>query len=80
MKRGWELCTLESLGAEKNGGGAWVMEWDPPPADWELPPPLSGGDLGAQVGSMEPKRAEELWENVESLCCVGEPDSAMSFC
>ena len=31
---------------------SWVMDWAPPPAAWELPPP-HGEELGAELGSLE---------------------------
>ena len=61
-KRGWEVCIVEGSGAERGGEETWVVEWDLLPADWELLPPFYVGDLGVQLGSVEPTRAAKPLE------------------
>ena len=52
LKRGGELCPLEAMLLGTGEPESWVMDWAPPPAAWEFPPPY-GEELGADLGSLE---------------------------
>ena len=51
-RRGGELCPLEAMLLGTGEPESWVMDWAPPPAAWEFPPPY-GEELGADLGSLE---------------------------
>ena len=52
LRGGGELCPLEAMLLGTGEPESWVMDWAPPAAVWELPPPLGEG-LGAELGSLE---------------------------
>ena len=51
QKKG-ELCPLEAMLRGIGEPESWLMDCSPPPAAWELPPPLEE-DAGGELGSLE---------------------------
>ena len=47
-----ELCPLEAMLRGVGEPESWLMDCSPPPAAWELPPPLEE-DAGGELGSLE---------------------------
>ena len=47
-----ELCPLEAMLMGIGEPESWLMDCSPPPAAWELPPPLEE-DTGGELGSLE---------------------------